>query len=581
MSMAPSAPPPARRPAPAGRQYLLAGVTGLLGVLILVLVGTNLLNRGPAPPPPTPSPGPATGTPGTPSATPFTANSGVTFPPASPATSPVATGPAITAGLGSPVATTAARLPLPQPSAPASGVLSGTPALGGATPPEGDLQTIGVVDAGGTAYACARRQGCPLPAAPGQLLYPGGEARTGADGTLHLQTPAGLLALAGGTTVQVSGLDDRQVALVLAAGRLLVRAAPGRALAMAVSTGPATVSATGSSFSVVALSGAQAGTRVAVPATAPRPAHVSTPNNPAGTDVPPGSQVDVLPGGALTGAGPLTPDETAALQALDGTAPGTTPAAVAQVTTLAVPSALPFPTDAVTATMVLTPPPEQTLGPLTVLPIGGPSATPIGGSGAAGTGTPGPAGPPAALASPTLSAPANLLAAAAGAMGRVTSYTFGATRGADPATAEFSAGSVAGDTACWIATTNGQRSDYQVRGSSVFLRQGTAPWQQQPDQHGLPAWLTSWQLLAQVDPATVADLGAAPLDAVTVHHLRARLALAAGADPLWIDAIVGADDHLVRSLILYTGDPGQNHPTLKIGFSSFGAALSCPPLTAP
>jgi hypothetical protein len=183
---------------------------------------------------------------------------------------------------------------------------------------------------------------------------------------------------------------------------------------------------------------------------------------------------------------------------------------------------------------------------------------------------------------PTPPGPAGLLVGAARAMSNVPSYTFGATLGADPATAEFSAGTLAGDTACWITTVNAVRTDYQVRGGIVYQRTGTGGWQQQPNQQGIPAWMTYWKLLEQIDPSTVTDLGTTQMDAVTVRHLRAQLLPASGLTGLnWIDAFVSDQDQLVRGLVLYKGDPAANATFFKIGYSSLGAPLSCPPLSAP
>ena len=231
------------------------------------------------------------------------------------------------------------------------------------------------------------------------------------------------------------------------------------------------------------------------------------------------------------------------------------------------PAVSPFPSGAITATIVLTPPAEGTLPP-----VAGGTGTPVAGGPVTATVTLGPIPPGLA----------GLLVGAARAMSGVSSYTFGATLGANPATAEFSAGTLAGDTACWITTVNAARTDYQVRGGIVYQRTGTGGWQQQPNQQGIPAWMIYWKLLEQIDPASVTDLGTTQMDAVTVRHLRAQLLPASGLTGLnWIDAFVSDQDQLVRGLVLYKGDPAANDTFFKIGYSSLGAPLSCPPLSAP
>ncbi len=431
------------------------------------------------------------------------------------------------------------------------GVGTGTPVAALPAPPL-------VLDSTRTAYLCPQGPGCNTPAVPNAPLPVGGEARTTLSSTLRLQTAAGLLTLAGDSAVRLVRLDAGGTGLTLTRGRVLARAAAGRTGALAVTAGGVTVTGTGTTFSVVALS--DGGVRVSVPAAAPRPVAVQT--GPAGSpaaDLGPGKSLTLAADGTVT-LGPLDPTEIAALVALGG-GPPATPAAVAAITVLPVPTLAPYAPGVVTATIVLTPPAEQTLPPVTL--VAGATAVP--------------AVPPGTTTAP----PTELLGLAVTAMGGAGSYTFGATLGADPAGAEFTAGTWTGDTACWISTGPAGRSDYQWRGGTLFRRNGTAAWQQQADG-SLPPWITIWRVLGQTDPATVSELPSQQLDAVTVRHLRARLLPVAGYPAgTWADVTIGAADSLVRSLILYDAEPGSGHAILKIGFSSLGTAAPCPPLSAP
>ena len=438
-------------------------------------------------------------------------------------------------------------------------VMTGTVGLGTGTPVVAVPAPPQVLDSAGTAYLCPQGPGCNAAAAANAPLPVGGEARTTLSSTLRLQTAAGLLALAGDSAVRVARLDSGGTGLTLTRGRVLLRAAAGRTGALAVTVGGATVTGTGTSFGVVLLP--DGGVRVSVPADAPRSVAVQTGyrGSPAAVDLGPGKSMTLAADGTVT-LGPLDPTEIAALVALGG-GPPATPAAVAAITVLPVPTLAPYPPGVVTATIVLTPPAEQTLPPVTLV---------------AGA-TAGPATPPVAATVP----PVDLLGLAVTAMGDAGSYTFGATLGADPATAEFTAGTWTGDTACWISTGPAGRSDYQWRGGTLFRRSGTGAWQQQAGG-SLPPWLTVWRVLGQTDPATAGELASDKLDTVTVRRLRARLLPAAGYPAgTWIDATVGAADSLVRSVILYDAEPGSGHAILKIGFSSLGSAAHCPPLSVP
>jgi hypothetical protein len=558
MSVEPSAPPPSPPPASGNRGLMLAGAVVVLLVLILATQLPNWLRPNGAAATPT---APAPASPTAPEATPSEmALAGAT-----------ASAPAIASG---PVATTgAAQLPTPGGTAAAGTPISGSVALspeatgtaGGAPAPAG----ASVVDVSGAAYVCGRTQGCADPAAPGLSVYPGGEARTGPDGRLRLQTPAGLLALGSGGVVQVASLDERQVTIALTGGQLLARAAPGRQIPLVVRAGPAVVTGAGTTFGVAL--DPSGGARVTAPADAPRPVQVQGAGAGAAVSLAPGSTLTVTVAGGVGAPGPISDADSAALAALGDLAPAGTPVAAAFVTVLPLPSVGPFPPGVVTATIVLTPPPEQTLPPLTVRPI------------TEGTATPGTPIPPASPTAVIAGKPgAGGFSAAFAAMSAIGSYTFGATRGADPAGAEFSAGTYTGDTACWITTAGGQRTDFQARGGSLFRRAGSGAWSQDPTTPAIPAWMTAWKYLGQIDPATALDFGTAPLDAAPVSRLRARLAADAGlgAD-VWVEAFVGVDDHLARSVAVYQGAPEAGSPLLKIGFSSLGAALSCPPLTAP
>ena len=450
--------------------------------------------------------------------------------------------------------------------------LTGTVGLGTGTPAAAITSTVAsgtstavsaapappqVLDSTGTAYLCPQGPGCTVAAAPNVPLPVGGEARTTLSSTLRLQTAAGLLTLAGDSVAQVAHLTADGTGLTLTRGRVLLRAAAGRTGALAVTAGGATATGTGTTFSVVVLP--DGGTRISVPTAAPRPVAVQIGGAGSPTDLGPGKSLTLAADGTVT-LGPLDPTEIAALVALGGMPPAT-PAAVAAITVLPVPTFAPYPPGVVTATIVLTPPAEQTLPPVTL----------VAGS------TANPATPSAASTAP----PADLLGLAITAMGSVGSYTFGATLGADPGAAEFTAGTWTGDTACWISTSPAGRSDYQWRGGTLFQRTGTAAWQQQAGGT-LPPWITTWRVLGQIDPATVSELPSQQLDAVPVRRLRARLLPTAGYPAgTWADVTVGAADSLVRSLILYDAEPGSGHAILKIGFSSLGTAAPCQPLSAP
>ncbi|MGI8587634.1 MAG: FecR domain-containing protein [Chloroflexia bacterium] len=476
----------------------------------------------------------------------------------------------------------------PQPSAQAGGAITGTDVLaptpvqgtGTGTPASG----LSVIDTSGAAYLCPHSQGCTDLAGPNMSLGTGGEVRTGPGGTVRLQTPAGLITLGPDSTLRVGGIDDQQTRLTLAAGRVVARSAAGRQSAFVVSSGLVTVTGAGSTFSVSsqtvslpAAPGQQSSVRVTVPADAAHGVHISSPSTGVSMDVPQGRQVDVLPTGAPT-SGPITSDEAAALAALGTGAPQSTPGAVAGITELPIPFAPPMPSGVVTATIVLTPPPDATMVPVTVQPHGETTSTPAAGVNA----LPVPSAAPSTTAPPagTPSA-ADMFAAAFTAMGKVPSYTFGLTNGPDPATAEFGAGTFAPGAACWTVTSKGYRADYQVRGNTVYTRPGTGPWQLLTASEDVTVQLTFWRLLGLIGPATATDLGSSQFDAVTVHHLRAQIAVGSGGASwigAWLDAFVGADDHLVRSLIIYEGDPKTNNAVFKMGLSSLGDAPPCPPL---
>lgn len=560
MSVEPTTPQPTPPPASGNRGLMLAGAVVVLLVLILATQLPNWLRQN------------------APAATPTAPAASPTAPLATPSEMALAgvtpSAPAIASG---PVATGAAQLPGPAGTAAAGTPISGSLAL---SPGAGATGTAGatgapaptgasVVDVSGAAYICGRTQGCADPAAPGLSVYPGGEARTGPDGRLRLQTPAGLLALGAGATVQVTSLDEQQVTIGLTGGQLLARAAPGRQTPLVVRAGPAVVTGAGTTFGVAL--DPSGGARVTSPADAPRPVQVQGAGAGAAVSLAPGQTLTVTVAGGVGAAGPISDADSAALAALGDLAPAGTPVAAAFVTVLPVPSVGPFPPGVVTATIVLTPPPEQTLPPLTMLPI------------TVGTATPATPVPPASPTAVIAGKPgAGGFSAAFAAMSAIGSYTFGATRGADPATAEFSAGTYTGDTACWITTASGQRTDFQARAGSLFRRAGTGAWSQDPTTPAIPAWMTAWKYLGQIDPASALDFGATQLDAAQVSRLRARLTAGAGlgAD-VWVEAFVGVDDHLARSVAVYQGAPEAGSPLLKIGFSSLGAALSCPPLTAP
>lgn len=583
---APGAPTPARRGRTPGRSnprslVLLGGAVVLLVVILAVMSLT-----GGSQPPPRKTPGPSATVRGTVQAgAPLTGTLAARItgtvavtPAAATPTGPAAVTPSAAAENPSatplPVGEKATpTLPAAQPSAPAGAVRSGTPTDVSSEPgtPAVEPLRVEVVESLGSSFACARSRDCDLEAAPGLPVYPGGEARTEAGGRLRLQTPAGLLALAGQSTLHVTALDDAQVALTLVRGRLLARAAAGRQGTLAITAGDATASGAGGTFGVALLS--DGSVRVSAPADSARAVHVhSAAAGSKDLDLAPGTQVTIAATGGPGSPAPLDRDEGAALAALGDLAPIGTPAAVAAVTVVAVPSLIPFPSDVVTATAVLTPPAEGTLPPLTVLPVGQPTST-------AGPETPIPTlAPPTATATP--SGPAALLAAAVPAMAALPSYTFGATRGIDIPTAEFSAGTYAGDTACWTATTEGRQSDYQVRSGVVFRRDAGGAWQQQTDQAGIPAWLSYWQLLDQVDPATAGDRGPAPDDPDS-HLLRARLLPTAGfSADTWVEATVGNGDYLVRTLVLSDGNPDTGRAFFRMRLSSLGDAAPCPPLTS-
>ncbi len=457
-------------------------------------------------------------------------------------------------------ATAAAAAGLP------SAVTTGGPAPGGTG--------IQVVDSTGPAYACAQAAGCDQAAASGATIVPGGEARTGAAGGLRLQTPAGLVILAADTTVRLATVDSTQVVITLQQGTALVRAAAGRTAQLTVNAGPATVSGTGSTYAVALQSNGDV--QVTVPAESAHLAHVTAPAGAQNADLSPGTQATVAAEGALGPAVPVDAATAAALATLGGVPPAGTPAAAA-ITALVVPTPPPFPAGAVTATMVLSPPPgTPALPPPSTAVAQAPSATV----------PPGTPAPPAATATPlVIPSPrsvADWFAAGAAAMGGASAYTFGAAQGLPPAAQEFSAGTVADGTACWIATINGAQTDFQVRDGVMYRRTPGGAWQQQSGTAGLPAWLTYWHLLGQVDLTSAQDLGAEARDAVTVHHLRARLQPAPGfAADTWIEAYVGASDYRVRALVLWNGPPATGQAFFRIGYSSFGAPLGCPPLNAP
>ena len=580
MSVEPTPPAQPEPTPPAPRRSFLLPLVGLLIVLLLIVAGVTLLPKTSE----TPTPVPPSATAPGPTAT------ELVVAPTGSAVAGLSTGTAVAggaetpAGLPSAEATTGRGVltgttPAGTPGTPGTAGTPGTPGTAG-TPGTPGTETaagtpvaaptgISVLDSSGTAFVCGLAPGCTQAAVAGMAVTPGGEVRTGPDGQLRLQTPAGLVVLTGTTTLRVTSLDAQQAAITLNSGRVLAQAAPGRTVTLTITTTAGSVAGMGTGFGVAVLP--SGGMRVAVPALGNRPVTVQGSGTAPALDLAPGQQVTVDATGTAGAVGPLDATEAAALAALGAFSPAGTPVA-AQITELPVPAVSPFPSGAVTATMVLTPPPEQTLPPLTVAPVAGGTGTPVAGGAVTATVTLGPTPPGLA----------GVMVGAARAMSGVPSYTFGATLGANPATAEFSAGTLAGDTACWITTVNAARTDYQVRGGLVFQRTGTGGWQQQPNQQGIPAWMTYWKLLDYIDPGTVSDLGTTQMDAVTVRHLRAQLQPASGLTGLnWIDAFISDQDQLVRGLVLYKGDPAANDTFFKIGYSSLGAPLSCPPLSAP
>lgn len=439
----------------------------------------------------------------------------------------------------------------------ATGIISATATVAGSPTPAGTPVAIQVVDAQGATTICDATGSCISPAAVGRSTGAGGQAITGKGGSLRLQSTAGLIALNSGTTLTLVQSDSAGVTVNLTAGRVLARAAAGRTEPLAVTAGKSHITGTGTTFSVAALGGGA--WRVSVPPAAPRPVTVQTGPDPTNASpVGPDHSLTLAADGSVT-LGPIDPTESAALAAL-GAIPPSTPAATGNITVLPVPTLPPFPPGVVTATMVLTPPAGGTLPPLTE--VGGtPASTPV----------------PAATAGPF-----DLLGLSVTAMRGLSSYTFGATLGADPATAEFTAGTYSRDSSCWISTQGGARTDYQLRGTTLFRRSGEgAAWQQQAGGT-LPAWMTIWGVLGQVDPATVRELAPQQVDAAPARLLRGRLLPAAGYPAgTWVEAAIGGDDHLVRTLVLYSAEPGNGPAVLKIGFSSLGTAPACPPLTTP
>jgi hypothetical protein len=439
----------------------------------------------------------------------------------------------------------------------ATGIISATATVAGSPTPAGTPVAMQVVDASGPTTICDATGSCISPAAVGRSAGAGGQAITGKGGSLRLQSTAGLIALNPGTTMTLVQSDSAGVTVNLTGGRVLARAAAGRTEPLAVTAGKSHIIGTGTTFSVAALGGGA--WRVSVPPAAPRPVTVQVGPDPINAaPVGPDHSLTLAADGSVT-LGPIDPTESAALAAL-GAIPPSTPAATGNITVLPVPTLPPFPPGVVTATMVLTPPAGGTQPPLTAVP-GTPPSTPV----------------PAATAGPF-----DLLGLSVTAMRGLGSYTFGATLGADPATAEFTAGSYSRDSSCWISTQGGTRTDYQLRGTTLFRRSGEgAAWQQQVGGT-LPGWMIVWGVLGQVDPATVRELAPQQVDAAPARLLRGRLLPAAGYPAgTWVEAAIGGDDRLVRNLVLYSAEPGNGPPVLKIGFSSLGTAPACPPLTTP
>ncbi|HEX6607345.1 MAG TPA: FecR domain-containing protein, partial [Chloroflexia bacterium] len=387
MSVEPTPPAQPEPTPPAPRRSFLLPLVGLLIVLLLIVAGVTLLPKTSE----TPTPVPPSATAPGPTAT------ELVVAPTGSAVAGLSTGTAVAggaetpAGLPSAEATTGRGVltgttPAGTPGTPGTAGTPGTPGTAG-TPGTPGTETaagtpvaaptgISVLDSSGTAFVCGLAPGCTQAAVAGMAVTPGGEVRTGPDGQLRLQTPAGLVVLTGTTTLRVTSLDAQQAAITLNSGRVLAQAAPGRTVTLTITTTAGSVAGMGTGFGVAVLP--SGGMRVAVPAIGNRAVQVQGSGTAPVLDLAPGQQVTVDATGTAGAAGPLDATEAAALAAMGAFSPAGTPVA-AQITELPVPAVSPFPSGAVTATMVLTPPPEQTLPPLTVGPVAGGTGTPVAG----------------------------------------------------------------------------------------------------------------------------------------------------------------------------------------------------------
>lgn len=117
----------------------------------------------------------------------------------------------------------------------------------------------------GPVFACAQAPegACNMPANLGQLVFVGGEVRTGDTGTVDMQTRTTVFRLGNSTQVHFRDVSDAVTQVVLAIGRLFASHDPGGRSVVRVQSGQVTVQAIDTRFSVEARTGG--GVYVAVP----------------------------------------------------------------------------------------------------------------------------------------------------------------------------------------------------------------------------------------------------------------------------------------------------------------------------
>ncbi len=252
----------------------------------------------------------------------------------------------------------------------------------GVTPIAAIPPSASVAAVQGAAFACshAPENACNTPASLGQLVFVGGEARTGETGTLDMQTHTTVFRLGNSTQVHFRDVSDAVTQVVLEIGRLFASHDPGGRSVVRVQSGQVTIQAIDTRFSVETVAGG--GVYVAVPPAGGQ-VTILTGATAASITLLAGQEILINPN-INTPLAPrsLSPDEQARWAAVScgwqAIAARLTPVALppAQCATPTVPPTVPPTATPIRPTATPRPPTET---PVPVLPTGtpGPLSTPL------------------------------------------------------------------------------------------------------------------------------------------------------------------------------------------------------------